>query len=318
MSHITVLAGGSGAAKFLLGLVDVVPEEQVHVVVNVGDDHEVWGLYVTPDIDSILYALAGELDPNRGWGRRDETFRCLETIKKLRMPSWFRVGDRDLATHLVRSDLLRHGADLTEATAQLADRFGLGAVIMPVTDSPVRTRIHTPEETLAFQEYFVRENCAPKVQGVSYEGADAARASTTVVDSILNASRIILAPSNPVTSIGAILAVPGIREALVNTRAGIVAISPIIGSQPVSGPAGILMEATGSNGVSARAVAERYRDFLDQIVIHTTDLPLLEEVRSAGVGVWVENILINSVDDASRLAQRVTNEDRPVARKRIS
>jgi LPPG:FO 2-phospho-L-lactate transferase len=317
MSHTTVLAGGSGAAKFLLGLVDVVPEEEVHVVVNVGDDHELWGLYITPDIDSILYALAGELDPNRGWGRRDETFRCLETIKKLGMPSWFRVGDRDLATHLVRSDSLRQGLDLTQVTALLADRFGIGAVIMPVSDSPVRTRIQTPEASLTFQEYFVREKFSSEVRGVSYEGAEMARATTQVVDSIMNASRIVVAPSNPVTSIGAILAVPGIRDALARTQAAVVAISPVIGSQPVSGPAGILMQATGSDEVSARAVAERYRDFLDQIVIHTTDLPHLDAVRDSGVGVWVENILINSVDDATRLARRVTNEDRPLTRKRV-
>ncbi len=317
MSHVTVLAGGSGAAKFLLGLVDVVPEEQIHIVVNVGDDDDLWGLHISPDIDTILYALAGELDPNRGWGRRDETFRCLETIKKLGMPSWFRVGDRDLATHLVRSDLMRKGANLSEATAELADRFGIGVVIMPVTNHRVRTRIHTSEKTLAFQEYFVREKCEPAVRGVSFEGATVARASTEAVESIMRASRVILAPSNPVTSIGAILAVPGILEALSNTQAGVVAISPIIGSQPVSGPAGILMQATGSEEVSARAVAERYRAFLDHIVIHTTDLPQLEEVRGGGVGVWVENILINSVEDASRIARRVTNEDRPVTRKGI-
>ena len=317
MSHITVLAGGSGAAKFLLGMVDVVPEEQVHIIVNVGDDHEVWGLYVSPDIDSILYALAGELDPNRGWGRRDETFGCLNTIKKLGMPTWFRLGDRDLATHLVRSSLLRQGATLEEATEQLADRFGIGALVMPATNSPVRTRIQTEHETMAFQEYFVREACKPAVTGVSYEGADVARAPNKVVNSIMEASRVVLAPSNPVTSIGAILAVPGIREALTTTKAAIVAISPIVGSQAVSGPAGTLMKATGSVEVSATAVAERYRDFLDHIVIHTTDLTRLDEIREVGVGVWVENILINSPDDASRLARRVTNEDRPVARKGV-
>ena len=316
MSHVTVLAGGTGAAKFLQGLVGVVPEEQVHIIVNVGDDHEVWGLYVSPDIDSILYALADELDPSRGWGRRDESFRCLDTIKKLGMPTWFRLGDRDLATHLVRSSLLRQGSTLEEATEQLADRFGIGALVMPATNSPIRTRIRTEHETLAFQEYFVREECKPQVTGVSYEGAEVVRAPEGVVNSIMKASRVVLAPSNPVTSIGAILAVPGIREALRATEAGVVAVSPIVGSQPVSGPAGKLMKATGSE-VSAKAVAERYGDFLDHIVIHTTDLTLLDEIRALGVGVWVENILINSPDDASRLARRVTNEDRPVARKGV-
>ena len=152
MSHLTVLAGGTGAAKFLLGLMDVVPEEKLHIIVNVGDDQEVWGLYVSPDIDTILYALAGELDPNRGWGRRDETFQCLDTIRKLGMPSWFRLGDRDLATHLVRSSLMAQGATLEEATEKLADRFGVGALVMPATNSPIRTLIQTESQTLAFQQ----------------------------------------------------------------------------------------------------------------------------------------------------------------------
>ncbi len=317
MSHITVLAGGTGAAKFLLGLVDVVPEEQVHVIVNVGDDHDVWELHVSPDIDSIIYALSGELDANRGWGRRDETFRCLDTMRKLGKPSWFRIGDRDMATHLVRSQLLRSGATLQVATAELADRFGLGVRLLPATNDPVRTEIHTPEATLAFQEYFVREQSAPEVTGVSYSGAETSKPADGVTESILGASRIVIAPSNPVTSIGAILAVPGIRDALVRTEAGVVAVSPIIGSQPVSGPAGILMRATGSAVVSAQAVAERYRDFLDSIVIHTSDMPQLDGVRSVGVSVWVENILINSADDSARLARRVTNEDRSVARKGV-
>lgn len=313
MSHVTVLAGGTGGAKFLVGLLDVLPEEQVHIVANVGDDYQVWGLRVCPDIDRILYALAGELDPNRDWGRRGETFHCQNMIRKLGMPAATRIGDHDLATHLVRSSLSSAGASLEEVTSELADRFGLGALIMPASNDPVRTRIHTSEEMLTIPEYFSREE-RPEVTGVRYEGSDTARAPERVIASILEASRVILAPSEPVLSIGAILAVSGVRDALTKTEAGVVAISPVVGSQPVSGLGGELMTATGSTEVSARAVAERYKDFLDHIVIHTTDLPVSDAVREVGVGVWVENIFMNNIDDASRLAGRVANEERAVSR----
>ena len=317
MSHITVLAGGSGAAKFVPSIVEVLREEHVQLVVNVGDDHEYWGLSISPDIDSLLYALAGELDPKRGWGRRDETFNCLDTIRKLDSPTWFQIGDRDLATHIVRSDLLRQGYNLEEATFELAERFGVGTLVMPASNTPVRTEIHTKDGTLGFQEYFVRENCQPKVLGVTYNGAATAEPPDNVIKSIMTAERVVLAPSNPVTSIGPILAIPSIRQALCKTEAGIVAISPIIGSQAVTGPAAQLMQATGQEEVSAKAVAERYQDFLDQIVIHTVDLPSIDRIRATGVNVWVDNILINNTEDAQRLAQRVTDENRAVVRKRF-
>lgn len=317
MKHITILAGGTGAAKLILGLVDVVPEEELHIIVNVGDDFEMWGLSISPDIDTILYALAGELDPNRGWGRRDETFHCLETIKRLGVPSWFKLGDRDLATHLIRSSILQQGSSLESATEILADRLGIGTTVIPASNNPVRTHIQTGDASLPFQEYFVRDKCQPKVTGVTYEGAKTAKASKKATNSIIGASRIILAPSNPVTSIGAILAIPGICEALKATNADILAISPIIASQPVSGPAGILMLATGSREVSATAVAQRYQDFLDHMIMHTSDASQLKQIRNLGVGASVENILITNSENASRLARRVTNEDRIITSKRV-
>ncbi len=314
MSHVTVLAGGSGAAKFLVGLVDVLPEEEIHVVANVADDYDVWGLRVSPDIDGILYALAGELDPHRGWERPNKTYNCQDTIRKLGMPSKLRIGDHELATHLVRSNLLAGGSKLEDVTAELADRFGIGTRIMPATNDPIRTRIHNSEGTWSLEEYLARDEKTATVTGISYEGANDAVAPESVITSILEASRVILAPSDPVLSIGAILSVPGIRDALARSEAGVVAISPVIGSQPVSGDTGDLMIATGSGEVSVRDVAERYRDFLNDIVIHTTDLGSLDGLREIGIGVWMENILINNAEDATRLARRVANQERAITR----
>ena len=312
MSHVTVLAGGGGAAKFLVGLVDVLPEEDIHIVVNVADDYETWGLQISPDIDRVLFTLAGEVDPHRGSSRADETYHCQDTIHKLGMPSETRIGDHELATQLLRSNLLRGGAKLDQVTSELADRFGIGARIMPATNDRVRSRIHHSKGSWSVREYVARDDRSDAVTGITYEGAQSSVAPAVVTASILEASRIILAPSDPVLSIGAILSVPGIRDALSRTEAGVVAISPVVGSQPVTGGAGRLMTVTGSSEVSARGVAERYQSFLGEIVIHTTDLGRLEQVREVGVGVWVENILINSLSDATRLASRVTNMERSV------
>ncbi len=313
MSHVTVLAGGSGAAKFLMGLVEVVPEEEIHVVANVADDYEVWGLHVSPDIDRILYSLSGELDPHRAWERPHETYNCHDTIRRLGMPSSVRIGDHDIATQLLRSALLNSGATLEEATAELADRFGIGTRIMPASNERIRSRIHHSEGTWSLEEYLAQEAGPNRAIAVSYEGAEAAVAPPGVIASIMEASRVIIAPSDPVLSVGPILAVPGIRNALSRTPAGVVAVSPVIGSQAVSGAHGPLMTVTGSSEVSARAVAERYQSFVGDVVIHTTDLESLEAVRAVGVGVWVENILINNFEDARRLAGRITNPERPVS-----
>ena len=209
-----------------------------------GDDTDVWGLHVSPDIDTILYALSDRLDSVRGWGRRDESFRCLEEMKQFGMPVWFQLGDRDLATHLARTEMLRH-MSLSEATTRMARMMGTPARVMPATSDLLRTKIETPEGTLDFQEFFVRERSRPEVRSVTYVGAANARAPESVLHSIREAQLVVVAPSNPITSIAPILAVRGIRDALRCTRAEVVAISPIIGGKAVSGPAGKLMEASG-------------------------------------------------------------------------
>lgn len=300
-THYTVLAGGTGAAKFLRGLVRVVSEEDVHVIVNVGDDTEMWGLHISPDIDSIVYALAGELDTERGWGLRDETFRCLQEIQKYGMPHWFRLGDRDLATHIARTELLRSRSTLSQVTARIARSLGVKATILPATDDPVRTKIETADGTLGFQEFFVRESWQPVVRSVTYAGSAEARAPLEVLNSIRDAKLVIVAPSNPVTSIGPILAIHDIRDALRCTRAEVVAISPLIGHEAFSGPAAKLMEACGYE-VSPSGIARCYHDFLDNIVVDVQDATLAPSIRYDTIGVQITDILMSDDEAATRLA----------------
>jgi LPPG:FO 2-phospho-L-lactate transferase len=305
-THFTVLAGGTGAAKFLRGLAEVVPQEDIHVVANVGDDTEIWGLHVSPDIDSITYGLAGKLDEVRGWGLKDETFRCLEEMTALGMPSWFRLGDRDLATHIMRTELLRSGHTLTDVTSRIAQAMAVKAHILPASDDPVRTKIETPMGALDFQEFFVRDGWQPEVRSVSYAGAAEARAAEAVLKSIQDAKRVILAPSNPITSVGPILAIHDIRDALRCTRAEVIAISPLIGNKAFSGPAAKLMEACGYE-VSPSGVARCYHDFLDNIVIDVRDAELASSIRYETIGVEVTDILMSNNEAARRLAQFVVS-----------
>jgi LPPG:FO 2-phospho-L-lactate transferase len=302
--HYTVLAGGTGAAKFLRGLVQVVPEKEIHVVVNVGDDTDLWGLHISPDIDSILYGLSGRLDSSRGWGLRNETFRCLEEIKQYGLPDWFRLGDRDLATHIARTYSLRAGQTLSEVTGRMATQLGIQARVLPASDDLVRTRIETPDATLGFQEFFVREHWQPEVRSVLYAGASEAHAPEPVLQSIRDAHLVIVAPSNPITSIGPILAIHDIREALRCTRAEVVAVSPLIGGHAFSGPAAKLMEACGYE-VTPSGVARCYHDFLDNIVIDTRDAALAAEIRFETIGVHVTDIAMPDDDAARQLAHSV-------------
>lgn len=311
-SHTTVLAGGTGAAKFLRGLVQVVPEETIHVIVNVGDDTDVWGLHISPDVDTVTYALAGKLDTERGWGLRNETFRCLDAIERFGMPAWFKLGDTDLATHLARTELLRSGLSLTAVTDRLAKALGVKARIRPATDDSLRTKIETPAGVLDFQEFFVREHWTPEVRSITFAGAAEARASDDVIHSIKESDLVIIAPSNPITSIGPIIAIHDIRDALRCTRAEVVAISPLVGNAAVTGPAAKLMEASGYE-VSPSGVARCYHDFLDNIVIDTTDAALAASIRYETIGVQVTDILMTDERASRRLAEFVIHENSSVA-----
>src|SRR5271165_2917359 len=299
---IVVLTGGTGGAKLVQGLHHSIPPENLTVIVNTGDDLEWWGLHVSPDIDSILYALAGLLSPERGWGVDKDSFRCLERMKQLGQPSWFALGDLDLATHLTRTAMLRAGKSLSRATAELGAKLDICARVLPMSDDQVSTLLDTAKGTLTFQEYFVRERYQIEVRRVRFEGAHRARPAPGVIEAIETAEAIIFAPSNPVTSIGPILALPGIRDALHRTKAPIAAVSPIVGGAAVSGPAGALMKMMGWPSTIA-GIAKAYEDFLDVLIADRADEAEAAVLRSQGLRVLCTGTIMNSLDARRALAQ---------------
>lgn len=301
---MVVLTGGTGGAKFVDALKQLLPARKLTLIVNTGDDLKWWGLHVSPDLDSILYVLAGRLSKERGWGVDGDTFECVEAMRQMGAPAWFRVGDRDLATHLTRTQLLASGRTLSEATAEIASALGVQSRILPMSDARVETRVTTPDGELSFQEYFVRERYRPEVRGVRLVGAEQASPAPGVLEAIKSAEAVVLAPSNPITSIGPILAVPGIREALQKTEAPVAALSPIVGGAAVSGPAGALMAAQGLP-VSIAGVAQAYADFLDLLIVDERDAKAAEELRLSGLQVHCAQTIMKTADDKAALAATV-------------
>ncbi len=301
---ICVLTGGTGGAKFVDGLRQVMAAEDITLIVNTGDDLLWWGLYVSPDIDSITYVLSGMLSRERGWGVKGDTFFCLQAMGQLGEPTWFHTGDRDLAVHLLRSRLLAEGKTLSEATSVISAKLGVKAHILPMSDSRVETRVDTPIGELSFEQYFVQRWYQDPVNSVRFAGASDAEPAPGVIDAILTAEAVVLAPSNPVTSIGPILAVPGIREAILKTQGKIVAVSPIVGGAPVAGPAGILMEAQGLP-CSIAGVAQAYEDFLDLLIVDTRDSKAAEQLRKNGPRVQCTQTVMRTADDKAALARTV-------------
>jgi LPPG:FO 2-phospho-L-lactate transferase len=299
---ICVLSGGTGGAKFVDGLRQVVPPEEIALVVNTGDDLLWWGLYVSPDIDSITYVLSGLLSRERGWGVRGDTFLCLQAMGQLGEPTWFHTGDRDLAVHLLRSRLLAEGKTLSEATSMICDKLGVKAKILPMSNSRVETRVDTPSGEFSFEEYFVQRWFQDPVKSVRFAGATDAEPAPGVIEAILGADAVILAPSNPITSIGPILSVPGIREALIRARGKVVAISPIVGSAPVAGPAGILMKAQGLP-CSIAGVAQAYEDFLDLLICDARDSAAAQALRQDGLQVNCAQTIMRTAEDKAALAR---------------
>lgn len=299
---VVALAGGIGAARFLRGLVRVVDPADLTVVVNTGDDIELHGLHVSPDLDSICYTLGGGADMARGWGRAGETLAvATELADRYGRPAWFSLGDRDLATHLVRTEVLRGGGTLSGATARIAAAWGLDFRLLPMTDAPVATRIDTADgRDLHFQEWWVGEGARPDVAGVRLDGAAAARPAPGVLEALAAAEVVVLCPSNPVVSIGTILEVPGIRAALVD--ATVVGVSPIVGGAPVRGMADRLLPAMGV-AVRADAVAAHYAGFLDGWVIDERDADLANAVAAVGVRVAVTDTIMRTPEIAADLAR---------------
>jgi len=299
---ICVLTGGTGGAKFVEGLSRIMPAEEITLIVNTGDDLLWWGLYVSPDIDSITYVLSGMLSRERGWGVKGDTFLCLQAMGQLGEPTWFHTGDRDLAVHLLRSRLLAEGKTLSEATKIICDKLGVKARVLPMSNSRVETRVDTPAGELSFEEYFVQRWYQDPVNSVRFAGASDAEPAPGVIDAIVSADAVLLAPSNPITSIGPILAVPGVREALSRARGKIGAISPIIGTAPVAGPAGILMAAQGLP-CSIAGVARAYEDFLDVLICDTRDAPAAEALRKNGLRTHCTQTIMRTADGKAALAQ---------------
>jgi len=299
---ITALAGGVGAARFLRGLVQVVDPTDVTVIVNTADDDWFHGLYVCPDLDSVTYTLAGAQNPDTGWGLAGETFATIDALARYGEDTWFRLGDRDLATHLFRTRLLREGATLSDATARVTAAWDLGPRLLPMSDDRVATRIGTPDGELAMQEWFVRERCEPPVLAVRFDGAADARPAPGVLEALADAETVLVCPSNPVISIGPILAVPGVRETLEARRDRVVGVSPIIAGRPVKGPADRLMGPLGID-VSCVGVAREYRDFCSALVIDTGDAVHAGEIEALGVRAVVADTLMTDARVAAALAR---------------
>jgi LPPG:FO 2-phospho-L-lactate transferase len=300
---VVALSGGIGGAKLALGLSRVLPGDELLIVANTGDDFEHLGLSISPDIDTLMYTLAGLDNPATGWGRRDETWSFMASIGALGGEDWFRLGDRDLATHVERTRRLRAGETLSQVTSDFCRRVGIGPRILPMSDDRVRTRVKTDDGWLDFQDYFVRQQCRPVVRELAFEGAAQARPQPEILAALARGAvrAVVICPSNPFLSVEPILAVPGLKEAIAAAGAPVVAVSPIIGGQAVKGPTAKMMRELGLEA-SAGAVARRYGTLLDGYLIDAADLA---ETASISATVTPAPILMTSLEDREALARRV-------------
>ena len=308
---ITVLAGGVGAAKFLIGLLEVVDPQEVTAIVNVADDATIHGLRISPDLDSCTYTLAGANDTERGWGLRGETWLAMEHLRRYAESNdvtngdaagWFNLGDRDLGTHLYRTSRLAAGRSLSEVSAEVTKAWGIAATLLPASNSEVRTKVHTTDgRELAFQDYFVRERHDVEVASVAIDGLDAAVPAPGVLEAIADAEVVLIAPSNPIVSIDPILAIPGIRNAVVARRNNVAAISPIVGGAALKGPADRLMRDLGHEP-SVVGVARLYEEVAASLVIDIEDEALAPDVRAVGMNCVVTDTIMRSLAISADLA----------------
>lgn len=301
---LVLLTGGTGGAKLVQGFSLEVNPGNLVIICNTADDFVFHGLHISPDLDTITYTMAGLSDAAKGWGIRGDTFVVLEWLERLGGESWFKLGDRDLATHITRSHLLREGLTLSQITDRFRKRLSIESIILPMSDDRVETMVETPNGEISFQDYFVRGRWRDEVHRITFAGVEKSRPAPGVLDSIWEASAIILCPSNPITSIGSILAVPGIRNALKETRARIIAVSPIIRGMPYSGPAHKFMAAMGIE-VSAFGVAYAYRDFLTLMLIALEDSELMRRIEGLGIQTVTTSIRMESLDDRRRVAREL-------------
>ena len=301
---LVVLTGGTGGAKLIEGLAAEIDPSELTIICNTGDDAVFHGLYVAPDIDTILYTLAGLNDAAKGWGIRGDSFVVLEQLRSLGNAAWFNLGDKDLATHITRTRMLREGLSLSEITDHLRRMLGVRSTILPMSDQRIETRVLTPQGEISFQEFFVKERWAPDVLSVGFSGAEKSRPAPGVLEAIQNAQAIIICPSNPITSIGPILAVPGIRSALSESKVPVVAVSPLIGKAAISGPAHKLMIACGFEA-SALGVAQCYADFIDTLLIAGDDYLLVSAIEQLRMNAIASDIRMPDLSAKRRLARQL-------------
>ena len=304
MHRYLALTGGIGGAKLALGLSKILSPNELAFVVNTGDDFEHLGLHVSPDIDTLVYTLAGLSNPETGWGCRDETWQFMSALADLGGETWFKLGDKDLAMNVERSKRLQGGESLSQVTAALAESLGVSHPILPMSNEPVRTRVHTEDGPMEFQHYFVRERCKPVVNGFEYRGATEARINPAIEKCLASQhlAGIILCPSNPFISIDPLLALPRLREALRNAAVPVIAVSPIIGGKSLKGPLAKMMLEM-SLPIRASWIAGHYRDFVDGLVFDTRDEALAADIEAMGVRACVTNTVMDSLDDRVRLAK---------------
>jgi LPPG:FO 2-phospho-L-lactate transferase len=310
---IVALAGGVGGAKLAQGLALALPPGQLTAIVNTADDFDLFGLRICPDLDTVLYTLGGMANPATGWGIAGDTRATLDAIARLGREIWFQLGDQDFATHILRTEALRMGTPLSTVIADFAAALGIETSMLPMTDSPVATKIETTSGLLDFQDYFVARRQEDDVLSVHFAGADSAAPLETALSAIAEADMIVLCPSNPIVSIGPILAVPGYREALSNTTAPVVAVSPIIGGKALKGPADKML-ATLGHEVSAAGVAMIYQGMVDGFVIDNADVDLTPRIESLGMRVLSTNSVMGGVDDRQRLAGEILAFGRSLVR----
>jgi LPPG:FO 2-phospho-L-lactate transferase len=301
---ITALAGGVGASKFLLGLASVMPPENITIIANTGDDIELFGLRICPDIDTVTYTLAGVINEETGWGLKGDTFECLQWLARYGGTSWFNIGDRDLATHISRTNQLRGGGSLSAVTDAIRRSLGVRSKILPMTDAYTPTQVVTDEGAMHFQEYFVRRRCEPRVREIHFDNIESAEPAPGVISAILEANAVIICPSNPFISIGPILAVPGVRDALRETPATVAAITPIIGGKALKGPAADMLRDLG-HAASATSVAELYNDLLDVFILDERDAKTSAAIQALGMRVFCTDTIMKTLDDKQRLAHWV-------------
>jgi LPPG:FO 2-phospho-L-lactate transferase len=302
VKKIVALAGGVGAAKLLRGLVHIISHRKLLIVGNTGDDFELYGLHISPDLDIVMYTLAGIVDEKKGWGIKNDTFNALQMLGNMGFETWFKIGDQDLATHVARTKMLKEGMNMSQTTNQLLKMLKVKVKLTPMTNQDVRTKIVSDGRILNFQEYFIKNQTRNTVTNVIYENADRARPAPGILKAINQADHLIICPSNPILSIGPILSVPKIHHAIKKTKAKVIAISPIIAGKTIKGPADRIMTSMGYEA-SAEGVAEYYKSIIDEIIIDKLDAHQSNCIERLGIHTIVTNTLMTTLEEAIKLAK---------------